>query len=823
MIREHVEVAIIGGGPGGLTLAQGLKKNGISVAVFEKDRARTDYVQGFRLRIRQRGIDSLIANLPPELYEAFVATLGQAPDRNILLDENFETLGKDAWGGNALGETDDTHIEKSVSRITLRQVLLSGLDGIVRYGKVFSRYGEQPDGSVVAHFEDGSTIHADVLVGADGARSRVRQQLMPHARSFDTGVRRLAGKMTLHAAALHQISPPLLDYNAGVRPTEGHGLMVTSHRVNVEAFRKHGLIGLDDDTHKDISGFHFNNTTSYVWWNTAYEKDELATDDALAKLSGSELLDLLISKIGHWHPELFNLIRYTDPSTVALLHVHSSEPVEPWPTKRVTLLGDAIHAMTYFRALGGNTAIYDAGLLVPELVATKRGDKPLLQALSDYESKMLGARRQCGAVFADSDAEKCPVGSPPSKGSRRIAAPGIVCQFLLPLCRFHEAGRPEVMQEDGDLETAALQPVRRRRRADAEQIVDENDTGAAHGDGAVGDAQQLPALRRDRTRNMRLGEFLRRAHVEQIGRPLVVLRPGCRGRRIDARKAVAFGKLCDALLREALRVVARRTIGGSPAGFERKAGLAPCLGAVMQVGDPVGHAGIDQRLRADDGARQAGTGDDHLCLRRRHEVGEAQHQLGAGHADGARHVVLVEFSNRSAVEHDHVSTLALERFEFCSGDDRRALFVADRQRKIDTRRIEGRQAFHAAFRPFRNSTRQRKQLGTAALGQSLSELLGNAAAVIREHGAHCLARDEAVDLRFDRSRRQIGGKQRRCVSDSRAVSDVQHRKFLAIGQPLAKNLLVDRPVAHDAFLSWCSAAPRTGRARPRFSRNVLPS
>ncbi|RVD30595.1 FAD-binding protein, partial [Mesorhizobium sp. M4B.F.Ca.ET.019.03.1.1] len=138
---EHVEVAIIGGGPGGLTLAQGLKKNGISVAVFEKDPARTDYVQGFRLRIRQRGIDSLIANLPPELYEAFVATLGQAPHRNILLDEHFEVLGEDAWGGgNAAGETDDTHIEKSVSRITLRQVLLSGLDGIVRYGKVFSRY-----------------------------------------------------------------------------------------------------------------------------------------------------------------------------------------------------------------------------------------------------------------------------------------------------------------------------------------------------------------------------------------------------------------------------------------------------------------------------------------------------------------------------------------------------------------------------------------------------------------------------------------------------------------------------------------------------------
>ncbi|MDR3473595.1 MAG: NAD(P)/FAD-dependent oxidoreductase [Devosia sp.] len=384
---RHVDVAIIGGGPGGLALAQGLRKHGLQIAVFEKDRARTDYVQGFRLRLRQRGLDALIQNLPAHLLEVFYATLGRAPDSNLLLDESFRPLPGDAWGGGAAG-IDDTHPEKSVSRITLRQILLSGLEDALTYA-TFARYDEQPDGTVVAHFDDGSVIHADVLVGADGVASRVRKQLLPQATFADTGVRRLAGKLTLDRAAALGISDELTEYNAMIRPNRGHSLMVTSHRVDPAAYSRYGLIGQDDESHRAIDGFHFNNTTSYVWWNTAYATDELASDDALAAMSGAELLDVLLKQIDHWHPAILDLIRFTDPSTVALLKVRTSVPVDPWPTRQVTLLGDAIHAMTYFRALGGNTAIYDSGILVRELVAARRGDKPLRQALHDYEAAML--------------------------------------------------------------------------------------------------------------------------------------------------------------------------------------------------------------------------------------------------------------------------------------------------------------------------------------------------------------------------------------------------------------------------------------------------
>jgi 2-polyprenyl-6-methoxyphenol hydroxylase-like FAD-dependent oxidoreductase len=382
-----VDVAIIGGGPGGLALAQGLLKHGFSVAIFEKDRARTDYVQGFRLRLRQRGIDALTQNLPSHLLEAFFATLGRAPSENLMLDENFEPRTGEAWR-DTTAAADDTHPEKSVSRITLRQILLAGLGDALQL-KTFIRYDEQPDGSVVAHFEDGSYVHAGILVGADGVASRVRKQLLPHATFSDTGVRRLAGKLTIERAAALGISPKLTDFNAMIRPRHGQSLMVTSHRVDPEAYRRYGLIGQDDETHRGIDGFHFNNTTSYVWWNTAYPTDALGSDDALAGMDGAQLLETLVGKIAHWHSAILDLIRFTDPSTVALLKVRTSVPVDPWPTRHVTLLGDAIHAMTYFRALGGNTAIHDSGILVRELAAAKRGDKALLDALRDYETQML--------------------------------------------------------------------------------------------------------------------------------------------------------------------------------------------------------------------------------------------------------------------------------------------------------------------------------------------------------------------------------------------------------------------------------------------------
>ena len=58
-VPAPMHVLVIGGGVGGLTLAQGLKKSGVSVAVYERDRSATDRLQGYRVHINPAGSSAL--------------------------------------------------------------------------------------------------------------------------------------------------------------------------------------------------------------------------------------------------------------------------------------------------------------------------------------------------------------------------------------------------------------------------------------------------------------------------------------------------------------------------------------------------------------------------------------------------------------------------------------------------------------------------------------------------------------------------------------------------------------------------------------------
>jgi 2-polyprenyl-6-methoxyphenol hydroxylase-like FAD-dependent oxidoreductase len=383
-----LHVLIIGGGIGGLTLAQGLKKSGVSVAVYERDRTMTDRVQGYRVRINAAGNLALHECLPPALFEAFARTCGKPAQGIRFVTEHMRVLlSFDSLDFRRDVGDDAVAIDRSVSRITLRQVLLFCLDDIVHFGKTFVRYEELPAGRVVAHFADGTAAEGDVLVAADGGGSRVRRQFLPHAERIDTGNIGIAGKVFLDGGNREAITPELRNGLTLASGQGGYGLFVALQEIDGRAMS--GFGGNDESA---AAGAHFDNARSYLMWafGARREKLGLAGRDT-DQISAEELRAIVLKTMASqaWDQRFRDLVHLADAATINALSIRTALPVAPWPTRRITLLGDAIHAMTPYRGIGANIALKDAVRLRRALTAANAGEHPLLDALHAYETEMI--------------------------------------------------------------------------------------------------------------------------------------------------------------------------------------------------------------------------------------------------------------------------------------------------------------------------------------------------------------------------------------------------------------------------------------------------
>jgi 2-polyprenyl-6-methoxyphenol hydroxylase-like FAD-dependent oxidoreductase len=383
-----LHVLIIGGGIGGLALAQGLKKSGVSVAVYERDRTTTDRVQGYRVHINPAGSLALHECLPPELFEAFARTCGK-PSRGIrFVTERMKVLVSfDMRNSSDVANGDRVALDRSASRITLRQVLLAGLDDVVRFGKTFERYEELPTGRVVAHFADGAYAEGDVLVAADGGGSRVRRQFLPHAERIDTGIVGIAGKVFLDGGNRERLAPELRN---GMTLASGQGgccLFVALQDIGDTAVN--GFSGNDKSA---AAGAHFDDARSYLMWafGARREKLGLAGSDT-DQMAGEELRKIVLDAMAAraWDQRFRDLVHLADPATINAITIRTSVPVAPWSTRRITLLGDAIHSMTPYRGIGANVALKDAVRLCRALTAADRGERPLIDAIRGYEADMV--------------------------------------------------------------------------------------------------------------------------------------------------------------------------------------------------------------------------------------------------------------------------------------------------------------------------------------------------------------------------------------------------------------------------------------------------
>ncbi|MCA9881089.1 MAG: FAD-dependent monooxygenase [Thermomicrobiales bacterium] len=381
--RPDLRVIIIGAGTGGLCLAHGLKRAGIDVAVFERDRTRTDGLQGYRVGIDADGSRALHACLPPEVFAIFLATCARPPRHFNLVTERLDEL----LSLDIPLDTDPVTSEKSVSRMTLRQVLLTGLDDVVHFDKTFSHFAQHPDGTVTAWFTDGSSATADLLVGADGTNSPVRRQYLPHARLRDSGIIGIAGKIPLTGANRRLLPEKIFQGVTMVLAQRGFFSII--HVMEFpwrDSTPPLAAARSDRAMLERWPGLQFDNTCDYLMWGMGGAARNLPADTL--HLRGEPLLQIARDATRAWSPTFRELQRQTDPSTCFPINIRTSEQPEAWPASNVTLIGDAIHTMTPGRGVGANTALRDAALLCQQIVAARDGDANLISGVAAYEAEM---------------------------------------------------------------------------------------------------------------------------------------------------------------------------------------------------------------------------------------------------------------------------------------------------------------------------------------------------------------------------------------------------------------------------------------------------
>jgi 2-polyprenyl-6-methoxyphenol hydroxylase-like FAD-dependent oxidoreductase len=333
-------IAIVGAGLGGLALARVLHVHGIDAVVYERESSRAARGQGGMLDIHsgQRALRE--AGLIDQ-FHAIARGAGQ--DMRLLEPDGTLLLQQDT--------PDDAPLERpEVDRADLRDLLLDSLpDHTVRWGHAFT----SADNGVL-HFADGSSTTCDLLVGADGANSRVRT-LLTDARPAHIG----QNVVELVIPDIDHTHPDLAAMvGRGNYWVLGDGLSLVAQRNGDGRVR----IGLS-----------FYHTTEDWFAASGIPFDDPATARA-------RLIDLLAD----WHPRFTALLAACD-DTIRLWPITSLPIGLTWPpTPDVTLLGDAAHLMPPVGE-GANMALLDGALLGLALAAHP-DDFPT--AVREYEREM---------------------------------------------------------------------------------------------------------------------------------------------------------------------------------------------------------------------------------------------------------------------------------------------------------------------------------------------------------------------------------------------------------------------------------------------------
>ncbi|MFD8093774.1 FAD-dependent oxidoreductase [Streptomyces malaysiensis] len=355
-------IAIAGAGLGGLTLARVLHVHGIASTVYELDASATARDQGGSLDMDpESGRQAL---LHAGLLEEF-RPLSRPEDGELRL------LGKDATVGLRIpapepGEGDEGEERPEIDRRALRDLLLRSLpEGTVRWGHKIRSASPGP-GRPALTLSDGRTVEADLLVGADGAWSRIRP-LVSEADPVYSG--------------LSYVDCLLRDVD-------------TRHPAVAELVGRGTMFALADEKGLIAQRNGGDRVRVYAAVKAPEEWSRSGLIDPADPVAAKKrLLDLFPD----WDEGLRALIAESDGPLVAR-PIHALPIDHRWDRMPgVTLLGDAAHLMSPFAGAGANLAMLDGA----ELGLALATHDDLETALNAYETPMFPRAEAAAAQSAD--------------------------------------------------------------------------------------------------------------------------------------------------------------------------------------------------------------------------------------------------------------------------------------------------------------------------------------------------------------------------------------------------------------------------------------
>ncbi len=352
MLLENKQVAIIGGGPGGLTLARLLQLQNVNVKVYERDLNKNARVQGSPLDLHDGS--GMAAIHKADLFNEFRNNFLPGADKTLILNEQAEIFYSD-HETNLHEDFDNENFRPEIDRGALRKILLESLQPeTVVWDSHFISMESQNEGWLL-HFKNSPSVYADIVIASDGANSKIRPYITD-IKPFYSGVTMLEGNVYQSKKAV-----PYID-----SLVKGGKIMAFGNEKNVLLGQKGG---------GDL-GFYASFKTDENW----------ASTNGLDYTDNAQILEWFKTEYPEWSTVWHELFENAAVPFIAR-PIYCTPLDQTWEAlPNLTMIGDAAHVMPPFAGEGANMAMLDA-LELSEFL-TSDNYNSVQEAISSYESNM---------------------------------------------------------------------------------------------------------------------------------------------------------------------------------------------------------------------------------------------------------------------------------------------------------------------------------------------------------------------------------------------------------------------------------------------------